>query len=226
MQSDPWNTFEAPFLFRIFPPKNDTPSAIFILIHGWTGNEHSMSVFHQAATGNAYCIAPRGIVEIEPEKYGWIDIRKNPNPTYSDYSSVSKQLFGSIQSLIRSYGLDSDQKINLIGFSQGTGISISLALEYPDSFNKVALLSGFLPANPPENPPASIRNLQVYIAHGTQDKIVDFTQAEKMNAYLSSFGVQTIFCQEDIGHKIGAKCVLNLKKFFRDLPGLEKRKQS
>ena len=164
--------------------------------------------------------------EIESEKYGWIDIRKIPNPTYADFSNVSKQLFGSFQSIIRNYGLDSNQKLNLIGFSQGAVVSICLALEFPDYFNKVALLSGFLPPDPPINPPASVRNLQVYIAHGTQDKIVDFTQAERMNAYLSSYGVQTIFCQEEIGHKIGTKCVLNLKKFFRDLPGLEKGKQS
>ncbi len=224
MQSDPWNAYDAPFLFRVYPPKNNPSSSIFILIHGWTGNEYSMSVFHKAVTGNAYCIAPRGIVKIESENYGWIDIRKNPTPTYSDFSNVSKQLFGSIQTIIRNYSLNSDQKINLIGFSQGAVVSISLALEFPDYFNKIALLSGFLPPDPPLNPSSSIKNLKIYIAHGTQDKIVDFTYAEKMNAYLSSFGVQTTFCQEEIGHKIGAKCVLNLKNFFQNSPGLEKGK--
>lgn len=221
MLPDPWNTYETPFLFRVYPPKKNSPSSIFILIHGWTGNEFSMSVFHQAATGNAYCIAPRGIIEIESEKYGWVDIRKNPNPSFSDFSKVSRQLLGSIQTLIRNYGLDYEQKINLIGFSQGAVVAISLAIEFPEAFNKIALLSGFLPHDPPPNPPASIKNLKIYIAHGTQDNIVDFIQAEMTYAYFSGFGVQTKLCQEEIGHKIGAKCVLNLKKFFKDSTGLE-----
>jgi phospholipase/carboxylesterase len=124
--------------------------------------------------------------------------------------------------LVKNNNIVARNKINLIGFSQGAVVCLSLALEFPNVFNKIALLSGLLPDNLPSTLSTSIENLKFYIAHGTQDKIVEFNNAERMNAYLLGFGAQTIFCQEDIGHKIGAKCVLNLKRFFQNSAGLKK----
>ena len=226
MNSDPWNIFDAPFLFRIYPPKISGPSSIFVLIHGWTGNEYSMSVFHQAATGNAFCISPRGPVILDSEKYGWLDIRNNQNYKYADLIETTHNLNSSIQSLINKYHQDFNKKINLIGFSQGSLVCLTLALEFPDAFEKIALLSGFLPEDPPIIMSDSHRHQSFYIAHGTLDKMVEFKNAKITYDYLSSLGAKVHLCQEEVGHKIGAKCILNLKKFFQSSTSLEKREQS
>jgi phospholipase/carboxylesterase len=221
MNSEPWNIFDDPFLFRVYPPKNSGSFSIFILIHGWTGNENSMSVFHQAATGNAFCILPRGSINIGQEKYGWVDIRKNQINKFSDFQANSEKLYNSIKSIIKIYQPDSNTKINLIGFSQGSAVCLTLALEFPETFEKVALLSGFLPEDPPIYENKSFNKLNFYIAHGTLDKMVDYKNAIKTYEYLSTLGATVQLCSEDVGHKIGAKCILNLKKFFQTSARLE-----
>ena len=106
-------------------------------------------------------------------------------------------------------------KINLIGFSQGAAISAVISILYPDKFHKVALLSGFLPSKPPILESEELSSNNYYIAHGTQDTLVEFEKAIKLKNYLEEYNATTKFCQEDLGHKIGATCLKNLKLYFQ-----------
>lgn len=215
MEDNTFNIYINPFYFRIIKPLKNNFSQIYWLIHGWSGNEKSMSIFSSSIPDDSVKIFPRGPMQLRENEYVWADIRNNPKPTFDDYAIVASTLFNSFQNLVQSIDLPmAIEKINLIGFSQGAAISAVLSILFPEKFYKVALLSGFLPSQPPTLEPAALSSNNYYIAHGTQDKVVEFEKALILKNYLEEYNATTKFCQEDLGHKIGATCLKNLKLFF------------
>jgi len=203
------------FYFRILDNNYPVTKTIFILIHGWTGNETSMSIFLPSIGDFGIFIFPRGIVNIAENQYGWVDVRNSPNNSFSDYELVAKHLHSSLNELFRTINKSTNgTKINLIGFSQGAAICVALSILFPDDYKKVALLSGFLPYNPPDLEQNKLLHLNYYIAHGKFDKIVSYNEAVYLQNYLNKYGASTKLCEEDLGHKIGKNCLLNLRNFF------------
>lgn len=216
MENKTFDIYINPYYFRISKPLNNNSTQIYCLIHGWSGNEKSMSIFSSAIPDDSVIIFPRGPLQLAENEYAWVDVRNNTKPTFKDYSKISLELFNSIQELIQSINQQpANEKINLVGFSQGAAISAVLSILIPEKFDKVALLSGFLPSIPPTLDPATLSSIQYYIAHGTQDKLVGFEKALKLKNYLEEYNATTKFCQEDLGHKIGTACLKNLNLFFK-----------
>ena len=208
--------FINPFYFRVFKNDQSKSNKVYKFIHGWSGNEKSMSIFTSAISEYKYVIFPRGPLKIAEDQYSWVDIRNNAKPDFRDYADISTKLETSFNELQRYLEIpENDNKINLIGFSQGAAISAVLSILQPQNYSKIALLSGFLPTKPPSIEPGTLENIQYYIAHGTQDKLVEINKAIKLKEYLEGFGAKTVFCEEELGHKIGSTCLKNLKKFFQ-----------
>lgn len=207
-------TFIQPVYFKFLPVSKNFTNEIFVLIHGWSGNEDSMSIFSSIIHKNHSILFPRGILEINSGSYGWVDFR-DKEPTFNDYRRISENLFRSIIELIRNFNLiQGSYKLNLIGFSQGAAICATLSIIFPNFFKKVALLAGFLPISPPQIVDDSLTSVQYFIAHGTDDQIVEFNKSLDLKNYLQGYGADVKFCQEDIGHKVGKNCLRNLKDFF------------
>ncbi len=216
MENKTFDIYINPYYFKISKPLNNNSTQIYCLIHGWSGNEKSMSIFSSSIPDDSVVIFPRGPLQLAENEYAWVDIRNTTKPTFEDYSKISLELIKSIQELIPSINLQlANEKINLVGFSQGAAICTVLSILLPEKFNKVALLSGFLPAKPPTLEPATLSSIHYYIAHGTQDKLVEFEKALELKNYLEEYNSITKFCQEDLGHKIGSACLKNLNLFFK-----------
>ena len=206
-----------PFYFRVIPRLNDQSGEAFCLIHGWSGNEKSMSIFSTALPKDQFLFFPRGPVVLGENSFAWVDIHAKRMPTFNDYAKVSSALHTSIFELLKITNPSNPiKKVNLIGFSQGAAVCSVLSKLFPESINKVALLAGFLPANPPNYADRTLSKIKYYIAHGTQDKLVEFNKALELKEYLEKSGADIIFCQEELGHKIGSNCLRNLREFFNN----------
>jgi len=216
MEYKTFDIYINPYYFRIKKPLKNSSAQIYCLIHGWSGNEKSMSIFSSAIPDDSVIIFPRGPLQLGENEYAWADIRNITKPTFEDYSKISLELFKSIQELIQNINLQpSNEKINLVGFSQGAAICAVLSILLPEKFYKVALLSGFLPSKPPTLEPEALSSNNYYIAHGTQDTLVEFEKAIRLKNYLEEYNATTKLCQEELGHKIGATCFKNLKLYFQ-----------
>lgn len=208
------DTYVNPVYFRLIKNSNKKQNDLFVLIHGWLGNEKSMSIFSTAIPQSSTIIYPRGNTKINNDQYGWVDINNAPSD-FNNYGEAATILYKAMIDLLQLYQLDDpDKKINLIGFSQGAAICAVLSLLYPDLFNKIALLAGFLPKNSPNDINKNLSSNQYYIAHGTDDQLVPFSKSTELRDYLLQRNAKVQFCEEDIGHKVGKNCLRNLKTFF------------
>jgi len=212
---DSYDIFIQPNYFHVVHQSDEEDSPVYCLIHGWIGNELSMSVFSSTFTQFSYAIYPRAPFKITENHFGWVDINEKPHSTFTDYAKVSKSLYQSLIELLQvTIKSGEKQKINLIGFSQGAAVCTVLSVLYPETFTKTALLAGFLPDNPPLIDGQHLVNSDFYIAHGKQDQTVEFQKAVDLQNYLNHAGANTTLCVEELGHKVGRQCMQNLKTFF------------
>ena len=114
---------------------------------------------------------------------------------------------------------DSDhrQTIDMMGFSQGAVMCNILSFLYPQRIRKVGILAGFIPsglealvANHP------LEGKDFFVAHGVKDETVTIDRARHSVALLEQAGARVTYCEDEVGHKVSANCVVALKNFFRE----------
>ena len=79
----------------------------------------------------------------------------------------------------------------------------------------MAGLAGFLPDRSEEvigrRP---LEGKSIFVAHGTKDEMVPIERAKSSVDILEKAGGLVTYCEADVGHKLGAECFRELKRFF------------
>jgi phospholipase/carboxylesterase len=186
---------------------------LLLLLHGWTGDENSMWIFTPRLPSGYLILAPRGITRTPLGGYGWESAGGQRWTGAAEFQEAIKALFNLIHSVSRP-GLQNNQ-IDLIGFSQGAALAYTMLLQYPEKINKVAGLSGFLPAGLEQDIlKKELSEKKVFVSHGRQDEIVPIDQARTVVGELKSAGAEVIYCEEDVGHKLSLGCFRAMDAYF------------
>jgi phospholipase/carboxylesterase len=193
---------------------------LMLLIHGLTGDENSMWVFARNLSADYWMVAPRAAhtSELEQGGYSWRppDSEAEDRPRLEQLRDSAEALIRLVDEYAASVGLQADV-FDLMGFSQGAGMSSVLAFLYPGRIQKVAILAGFVPGGLEEL--VSQRPLDgkpFFVAHGTKDETVPVARARDSIEILEQAGAQVTYCEDNVGHKVSASCLRALKDFFSD----------
>ena len=202
--------------FRL--PDRGGPSDVFLLLHGWTGDENSMSIFISRLPKDMIIISPRGLFNTPLGGFGW---RPSGSEIWPDINAFNRaiealnELFDTGKKSFPSYLSISFNRLKIVGFSQGAALGYSYALLNPDRVQSLAGLSGFLPSGIDEqlkNEP--LLEKAVFIAHGTRDEIVPVERAREAVNKLRVAGANVTYCEDNVGHKLSLTCFQGLEKFF------------
>jgi len=194
-------------------PKGTGPYPIFLLLHGWTGDENSMWIFVTGLPSDAIFVAPRGIFPAPGGGYGWHPYQENRWPQAVDFHPAMNKIIDLLTQ--KNFPCGDFSNINLVGFSQGAALALTLLLTYPAQFQSAVGLSGFLPdgiMQLPQNP--LVRGKHVFLAHGTQDEFVSIQRARQTVDHMERAGVNVTYCEDNVGHKLSASCFRGLEAFF------------
>lgn len=184
-----------------------------LLLHGWTGDENSMWVFTSRLPASEVYIAPRGIYPSPYGGFSWAPTVTKIWPSVADLEPAARILHKLLKP--ENFPFADFSNFNLIGFSQGAALGLTYLFYYPEAVKISAILSGFLPLNAEEhlqNP--KLQNKPVFIAHGSQDELVPVDIARNMVDMLEKSGLQVVYCEETVGHKLSASCFRGLEAFF------------
>ena len=89
-------------------------------------------------------------------------------------------------------------RIYLTGLSRGGSACWEMAVQYPDTFAAMAVVCGMAPV-----PYASWidKQLAIWVFHGTEDRVIPFSESEQMVARLREMGYDVTFTPyEGVGH--------------------------
>jgi len=189
------------------------PAGLILLLHGYTGNENSMDIFHNKIPDRYACISPRAFFKLDYGQYSWV----NPQSTdanLSKYVSSAVEIHHSINDWISHL----DGRINstsVAGFSQGAALAYVYLALYPQEIDRVIGLSGFLPDGYESKfSQLDLSGKRIFLSHGSKDTIVPFEKSEQTAAFYKQAGGEVEFCTAHIQHKLSLACFNSLNSFL------------
>lgn len=200
-----------------WPKEGEGPWPVFLLLHGWTGDEHAMEPFARWLP-KGLKILFRAPFPQEEGGFGWIPrLPQGRRSTIEDYHPAVDVLDAWLPALREAFPQADWTRIHWVGFSQGAGVAALYTLVHPMFMTTYAGIVGFLPLGAD----ALVRTRpwkgkRVFAAWGTQDPIISLERAKEMETLLRQTGAEVTICYDEVGHKLGARCRDVWLRFYRE----------
>jgi phospholipase/carboxylesterase len=203
------------------PKKVVDKNPLLLLLHGYGSNEEDLFSFASEMPDEYYVISARAPYDLQFGSYAWYAINFDADQNkFSDHSQaiLSRDLVVKfIEELKSNFPIDS-ANITLIGFSQGSILSYSIALSYPNIVQRVGALSGYLnldiTVNNYQNNDFS--GLKIFSSHGIVDQVIPVEWARKTDPILKNLGINSTYKEYPIGHGVSPKNFFDLKDWLQE----------
>jgi phospholipase/carboxylesterase len=189
------------------PAAGGAPQRLVILLHGLgaDGNDLiGLAPYWARLLPDAAFVAPNAPFpcDMAPYGYQWISVQdRRPAATLEGARIAAAPLDAFITEQLELYGLD-ESKLALVGFSQGTMMSLFVGLRRSRPLAGILGFSGRLIA--PELLAGELRSRPpVLLIHGSEDPVVPYESMAEAEAALTAAAVpvETVTCP-GIGHSI------------------------
>lgn len=192
---------------------------LLLLLHGYGSNEEDLFSFAAELPDYYYVISARAPYSLQYGSYAWYAINFDADENkFSDHDQArtSRDLISTfIDELIINYSIDPNN-VTLIGFSQGSILSYSIALSYPEKIQRVVAMSGYLnldivTENYKNN---NFSKLKIFASHGTVDQVIPIEWARKAKPILEHLGIECVYKEYPIGHGISPQNFYDFKNWL------------
>lgn len=180
---------------------------LFFLVHGYGSNEKDLFSFATDLPKNAYVISFRAPHTLQYESYYWYQINLSGGNKIYEKEEAKK----SLDLITESIGLAKKalqipaHRCFLIGFSQGSILGFSLAMNHPEKLHHIAALSGYWAydiVGKPSTEPSVYEKLSFYISHGKMDPVIPVSLSEIAPAELEKLGAEYKYKTYAAGHNL------------------------
>jgi predicted esterase len=178
-----------------------------------------MWVFARNFPARYQIVAPRAPYTSDLGGYSWrapFESSEFGRPSLEQLRESAGELIRLVDEYAASAEIEAET-FDVMGFSQGAAMCNVLGFLYPDRIGITGILAGFVPEGLEEmDSKRPLEGKKYFVAHGTKDETVDVERARASIAILERAGAQVKYCEDDVGHKVGAACLRALKEFFTD----------
>ena len=201
------------YIFREPKLKQKNPPLI-ILLHGIGSNEKDLFSFANQLPDKYLVVSARAPYEIGQDKYAWYNIDfSTGKPVYNKEKAEKSRtvILKFIQQLKEKHSFD-DKQVYLCGFSQGAIMAYSVGLTRPDKIKGIAVMSGRMleDIKPLIKPGEQLKQLSVFISHGTRDDVFKVQLARECAAYVKGLGITPTYKEYPEAHTISNAMIADL----------------
>ncbi len=197
---------------------SSSPPAI-IMLHGYGSDENDLFSFASELPSEYAIISLKAPHRMQPFGNAWYSIHfDNTDGKWSDDAEAiaSRDLVNIvIDEAIDTYELD-PSNITLLGFSQGTILSLAVALSYPEKVKNVIGLSGYInvPILKEGYANSDFSHLNVYTSHGTVDQVIPVEWARRTQPFLKELGIDSHYSEFPVGHGVSPQNFYQFKDWL------------
>jgi phospholipase/carboxylesterase len=188
-------------------PASHSPTAnsvypTILALHGRGSNERDLISLAEYLPQNLLWISPRGTFTLGPDSFEWFQITQIGKPDPVRLANALNTIDTFIDEIIANCPVDKN-KLYLLGFSQGSIVSMSYALTKPNRVAGVIAQSGYIPHESGlQIDRAGIKNKPFILTHGIQDSMLPVDWARRSRDTLQKLEVNLEYHEFNMGHNV------------------------
>jgi len=185
--------------------QNQKPASRYptiLALHGRGSNEQDLIELAPHLPEDLLWISPRAPLVLGPDSYEWFRVRVIGRPDPEQVLSALETIDHFIDEILSTYPVD-PQKLFLLGFSQGSLLSLCYTLSHPSRIAGVIAQSGYIPNTVDlEINEAELKDKPFILTHGEQDTMLPIDWARASRDRLQRLGVDLTYNEFQMGHNV------------------------
>lgn len=193
---------------------------LLIMLHGYGSDENDLFSFAEELPSELFVISVKAPYAMQPYGNAWYAIHwDDQDGKFSDDEQAKKSremISRFIDEAIEAYHLDAEN-VTLLGFSQGSILSYSVALSYPEKVKNIIALSGYINHGiiKPEFEKNDFSKLSFYCSHGSQDQVIPVAWARKTKPVLDGLNIDNSYSEFPVGHGVVPQNFFELREWLK-----------
>ncbi len=192
------------------PPETDgapdTLPPLLILLHGVRSNEQDLFALIPYLDERFIVVSARAPILMGRNQFGWYHVAfyaDHIDRDEAEFEQSRKQLLQFISEAVARYGAD-PKRVYLMGFSQGSIMSLAVMLTQPELLAGVVVQSGSLPVEvlPIAASPDRLKDFPVLVVHGLYDNVLPIAEGRAIKEYFSQLPVKLDYHEYPMRHEI------------------------
>lgn len=198
----------SPSLYYIFkePKIKSANPPVIILMHGVGSNEKDLFSFAPQLPDSFLVISLRAPITIGNDSYAWYHLTFENGKRIGNAieAEASRLMIIQFMNQLKTKHTFNDKRVYLCGFSQGSIMAYSIGLTVPEKIKGIAVMSGRLleEVKPLIVTKERLKNLKVFVSHGTNDGIINISEAREAVTYIKTLGLAPTYKEYPEAHTI------------------------
>jgi phospholipase/carboxylesterase len=200
------------------PQNSNSKHPAIVCLHGRGSNEEDLLGLAPYLDDRLLWISPRAPLDLMGG-YEWYRLEGIGQPIQSTFDAAVATLDRFIAEVMQTYPVDPD-KFFLLGFSQGSMMSYSFALTWPNRVTGVIVQSGYIPLSSGlKVDKAELKGKPFLITHGIQDPLIPVQWGREAHTYLQSVEADSVYHEFPMGHTVSEESLSVIDEWLRERIG-------
>jgi len=212
-------TTELHYIKRPSTLKENAP--LLIMCHGYGSDENDLFSFASELPEELFIISLRAPYAMQPYGNAWYAINFDAEKGKWSDNVQARQSVDLIANFIdyasETYPVDKNN-VTLLGFSQGTILSLSVAMNYPEKLKNAVALSGYLNEDilPESIDKSKVSHLNIFSSHGYADQVIPVEWARKTPDFLKALGINYVYKEYPVGHGVAPQNFYDFRDWLKN----------
>lgn len=194
----------------------DSVHPTILALHGRGSNESDLIALAEYLPKELLWISPRGTFDLGPDSYEWFQITQVGRPDPARLANAIKTIDGFIDEIIANYPVDKN-KLYLLGFSQGSIVSMSYTLAHPQRIAGVIAQSGYIPHESGlQIDDAGIKQKPFILTHGIQDPMLPVNWARRSRDTLKKLDSDLEYHEFNMEHTVSMESIAVINSWLEN----------
>ncbi len=209
-----------PLEYLIQQPKTTSENPpLLVLLHGYGSNEQDLFSFAPELPDELLIISAQAPLPMGFGSYTWYTINFEGSQSNRSNLTEAKEALLKIETfidkIIDKYNV-ATTKMFLLGFSQGSILSMAYAFRNPNKIQNIIGLSGYINTDllPLDYNLKEYNNLDFFVSHGSVDQVLPVEWARKTPEILNSLNIKNQYHEYNVGHGVAPQNFADFKKWI------------